>query len=224
MELWLATAKTEEIDEMSWAPITGIITNPSVLLQAGPDWRSSVRALASHRSRNDSVLDRVHIQSIGLERSEILDEMSEYATLLAPRQLIPKVPVTQGGIAATQDLIDQGYHVNVTALCSLPQVEMALNAGARYLSMYVARINDASEDGMAGYRLIEWTREYIDRNGLEAEIMAASVRNVEQYAEVIRRGAGAVAAPPHLLGEILSDELTDRSLQAFSDEWRSTAR
>jgi len=224
MDLWLATAKTSEIDEISWAPIVGIITNPSVLLQAGADWRSTIRALASHRPKSEGVVDRIHLQSIALDHQAILGEMEEYAELLKPGQLIPKVPVTRGGIAATRDLLAQGYTVNMTALCSLPQVEVALDAGATYLSMYVARINDASDDGIAGFRLVEWTRDYIDRNGLDAQIMAASVRTPDQYAEVIRRGAHAVAAPPLLLEEVLKDDLTDRSLQAFADEWRSSVR
>ena len=198
MELWIASAKTSDMDQVAWAPLAGIITNPSVLLQAGSDW-----------------------QSIGLEHREILEEIQEYTHLLAPKQLIPKIPMTSGGIAAARDLVARGYIVNVTAACTLPQVEMALNAGATYVSMYVARINDASSNQTAGYQLVEWTRDYIDRNGLEAKIMAASVRNIEQYGEVIRRGAHAVAAPPQLIKEVVFDELTDTSLKAFAQEWKN---
>lgn len=225
MKIWLATAKIEEIREVSWAPIAGVITNPTVLLDAGSDWRSTIRTLAGYRipGHPRSSLE-VHIQAISRKFEEIMGEMDEYSQLLSPKLLIPKVPIGSGGLAATAELKRRGFDVNVTALCSLPQVQMALNAGASYVSMYVARMNDASENGLAGYQLVEHTRSYIERNGFDAEIMAASVRTPEQYAEVIRLGAHAVAAPPKLLTDAVYHELSAKSLDAFEHAWKEAAR
>ncbi len=50
--------------------------------------------------------------------------------------------------AATHQLASQGIRVNMTLIFSAPQALLAANAVTRYISPFVGRFDDISEDGM----------------------------------------------------------------------------
>lgn len=219
MKIWIATADTRTLNAHRWAPVEGIITNPSVLLEPGPDWEGTLRALAGFDDRGTFRRSAVHVQVLHSDQSGILRELDRFRELLAPKTLICKIPVGEGELAVARRLARDGEEVNMTAVCSLSQLHLAAHAGARHVSIYVARINDHGDDPEAGFRLVEEGRAYLERCGFATEIIAASVRNREQYETVMRRGAHAVAAPPALLDAVLKHELTESSLQTFREQW-----
>jgi transaldolase len=219
MRIWIASADIAEIEQHEWAPIAGIITNPTVLLKAGSDWRSTLQAIATYTPRDGEFSPRVHVQAVSRDRDSIIREMSVYAALLVPKTLICKVPMGPGGIAATKHLVRLGFEVNITGISTIGQLQLAAEAGASFVSVYVARLNDA-RGGDAGYRVVEDARRYLERYDPTIRIMAASVRDVDQYHEVIRLGAHAVAAPPQLIDRVVFDPETERSMEAFAREWR----
>ena len=221
MKIWIASADVDEISDCSWAPLEGIITNPSVLIRAGRDWKSTLRTLAESDWSGLRALEAIHLQAVSRDRDGILGEMECFAQLIQPKRLIAKVPVGPGGFAATPALIAQDMEVNVTGICSLSQAQVAIQAGARFVSVYVARVNDASRHGDGGFRLVADVREYIGRCGVDAQIMAASIRDQTQYEEIVRRGAHAVAATPQLIRQIVQDELTEQSMAAFQNDWEN---
>ena len=62
--------------------------------------------------------------------------------------IVVKVPVTEQGLRACRALRQQGIRVNVT-LCFQPsQALLAAKAGATYISPFIGRLDDVSEDGM----------------------------------------------------------------------------
>lgn len=223
MKIWIASARIATIESLVWLPLEGIITNPSVLLQAGADWRATVRNLARHDFGEGHPLEQVHVQATGATAKDIYAEMAEFRELISPRRLICKIPAVPEGYKVLPRLIDDGMTVNVTAVCSISQAQVALQGGARFVALYVARLNESDRDGTAGYRLVEDIRTYIERNGLDAEIIAASIRDQEQYEHVLRRGVHAVAAPPELLHQVLEHPLTERSVASFRSEWQENA-
>lgn len=219
MKIWIASADVDEIRNCSWAPLEGIITNPSVLIRAGRDWKSTLRNLAVADWSGPRPLEAIHLQAVSRERDGILGEMECFAQLIQPKLLVAKVPVGAAGFAAMPALIDRYTEVNLTGICSLAQAQLAIQAGARFVSIYVARVNDASQNGDGGFRLVADVREYIGRCGLDAQLIAASIRDQTQYEEIVRRGAHAVAATPQLISQIVQDELTEQSLVEFENDW-----
>ena len=223
MQIWIASARISAIQKVLWAPIEGIITNPTVLLQEGPDWCATIQALAHHDFGAAHPLRKVHLQAIGTTRDKILSEMEAFRELLAPRDLICKIPASPGGFAAIPELVRLGLVVNVTAICTLAQAQVAAQAGAAFLSVYVARINDYGEGGLSGFRLLEEVHSYVERLNLNVRVIAASVRDQQQYEEVLRCGVHGVAVSPNLLVEVVEHPLTTRSLDAFHREWDENA-
>ena len=224
MKIWIASAHAPTIASLLWIPLEGIITNPTVLLQAGPDWRATVETLARYDFGEKQPLERVHLQALGVSAEEICAEMRTCSELLSPRRLICKIPAIAAGYEALPHLLDEGMTVNVTAVCSITQAQVALQGGASYVSIYAARLNDFDDRGTAGYRLAEDIRAYIERNRLDAELIAASIRDRAQYEQVLRLGVDAVAAPPELLTQVLEHPLTESSVESFRTEWRENVR
>lgn len=223
MKIWLASAHVPTIESLLWLPLEGIITNPTVLLQAGSDWRGTVRSLGRYNFGDGYPLEHVHLQATGTSAEEIRRELAEYRELLFPRRLICKVPAVPEGFKALPRLVADGLAVNVTAVCSLTQAHVALQSGARFLALYVARLNEDGKDGTAGYRLVEDIRTYMERNRMEAQLIAASIRDQDQYEQVLRCGVHAVAAPPELLRQGLVHPLTESSTASFRAEWKEKA-
>lgn len=224
MEIWLASAKVSEITAHEWVPISGLITNPSVLLAAGSDWRRTIEGIAQLSVVGGADVSNVHLQAIARDRESIVREMLEFAELLSPKHLVCKIPFGLGGLCAIPALAEMGFRTNVTALCTLGQLQLAERAGADYLSVYVARINDNAGGDAAGFRLVDDARSYLERVNSRAKIMAASIRSVDHYDEVIRRGAHSVAASPELLDAVRFNDLTESSLRDFAKKWHSTAK
>ena len=52
------------------------------------------------------------------------------------------------GLAATKVLASEGIPVNMTLCFTVPQAIMAARAGARYVSPFIGRFDDISEDGL----------------------------------------------------------------------------
>lgn len=223
MKIWIASAHVATIESLLWLPLEGIITNPTVLLQAGSDWRATIRSLARYDFGEENPLERVHLQATGASAEEILTEMALYSELLHPRRLICKIPATLEAYRALRWLVRDGMMVNVTAVCSIAQAQVALQGGARFVALYVARLNESGGDGTAGFRLIEDILTYIERNRLDAQVIAASIRNREQYEQVLRGGVHAVAAPPELLMQVPEHPLTESSVESFRAEWQEKA-
>jgi len=88
----------------------------------------------------------VSAETVSLERDEIVSEGRELAGL-APNVVV-KVPTMPEGLAATRALFDLGIKVNMTLCFTVPQSILAARSGAAYVSPFVGRFDDISEDGI----------------------------------------------------------------------------
>ncbi len=212
MKLWIASANKEILKKSYEFPLTGIITNPSVIAMEDKPWRETLKDL------NDFCEDKIHIQVLSTEEEEIYKEVEEFSKYIDKNRLIVKIPMSLGGLKAVPLLKSKGYEVNITAVCNMSQAVLALETDIDYISIYVARINDQGRDGV---EFIENIMEYIKTIGKTTKIIAASVRNKEQLESVIRIGVDAIAITLNLLEEMCSDDLTTKSIEQFEKDWNS---
>lgn len=211
MKLWIASANADEVEyACQYYPIHGVITNPSIIAAEGPDWKHTVSRL------NDIAGDLIHLQVISTAETDILRDFAEFRTLIDKKTLIAKLPMTRDTLKVVPVIKRMGYGVNITAVSTYAQAIVALEEDIDYLSVYVARVSD---DGGDGLRLLHDIRNHVDKKGVSTQLIAASVRNVEQFEEVARVGADGVAAPASLLERVITSPLTDRSIQQFSADW-----
>ena len=63
-------------------------------------------------------------------------------------EIVVKIPLTPAGIAATKQLSDEGIQTNVTLCFQANQALLAAKAGATYISPFLGRLDDVSQQGV----------------------------------------------------------------------------
>ena len=222
MKFFLDTANLEEIQEVaSWGMLAGVTTNPSLYAKIG----GKVADFESHMVKICDIVGPdcpVSAETVAMTRDEIVRDGRRLAAL-APN-IVVKVPTMVEGLAATRVLADEGIRVNMTLCFTVPQAIMAARAGARYISPFVGRFDDISEDGlvqvedivraMANYDFTDSTV-----NGEKVEIIAASLRNPLHVAQAALMGADIATVPYGALKKCVEHPLTDRGLESFMKDW-----
>jgi transaldolase len=93
---------------------------------------------------------------------------------------------------------------------------MAAKAGASYVSPFVGRLDDISQEGMG---LVEQIVEIYSNYGYETEIIVASVRNPIHVLDAALMGADIATIPFNVLSKLAAHPLTDKGLKAFLADW-----
>lgn len=214
MKFFLDTADIAEIEEAeSWGVLAGVTTNPSLYQRVG----GKLAGFHDHVKRIcDIVQGPVSAETVGLERDEIVREGVELAAL-SPCVVV-KVPTMPEGLAATKVLAARGIKVNMTLCFTVPQALMAARAGASYVSPFVGRFDDISEDGVA---MLADTVAAIGNYdfGHEVEVIAASIRSANHVVQAALLGADIATVPFKILEQCVKHPLTDRGLEAFLADW-----
>jgi len=122
-----------------------------------------------------------------------------------------KVPISHLRIGKL--LIERKIPVNFTLCFNLAQVVAAVNVGARYISIFVGRLLDNFQDP---YEIIRSSRKYIDSCSSTAQVIAASIRNIEHLEIAAKAGAHIVTASPEVLLSAMEHEQTASGLKEFS--------
>lgn len=214
MKFFLDTADLAEIEEAaSWGVLAGVTTNPTLYSRIG----GKLSGFHDHLKRICEICEGpVSGETVGLKRDEIVREGEELAAL-APN-LIVKVPVMPEGLAATKCLYDKGIKVNMTLCFTVPQAILSARAGAYYVSPFVGRFDDISEDGIEHLGNTVAAINNYDF-GHSVEVIAASIRSANQVTQAALMGADIATVPFAVLKNIVKHPLTDRGLESFLADW-----
>lgn len=214
MKFFLDTADIAEIEEAeSWGALAGVTTNPSLYLRCG----GKLSGFHDHLKRICEIVDGpVSGETVSLERDEIVREGEELAAI-APN-LVVKVPAIPEGLAATKCLHERGIKVNMTLCFSVPQAMLAARAGASYISPFVGRFDDISEDGIAQLADVVTALGNYDF-GHDVEVIAASIRSANHATQAALMGADIATVPFAVLKNLVKHPLTDRGLESFLADW-----
>ena len=214
MKFFLDTADLNEIKEAaSWGVVAGVTTNPTLYARIGgklADFPAHIKAIC------DAVDGPVSAEAVGETRDEIVAEGIELAAI-APNVVV-KIPTTVEGLAATKQLAERGIKVNMTLCFSVPQALLAARAGAAYISPFVGRFDDISEDGIAQLvDVIDALNNY--DFGHPVEVIAASIRSANHVTKSALNGADIATVPFNVLKSLVKHPLTDRGLESFAADW-----
>jgi transaldolase len=214
LKFFLDTADIAEIEEAaSWGVLAGVTTNPTLYARVG----GKLSGFHDHLKRICEICDGpVNGETVGLKRDEIVREGEELAAL-APNMIV-KIPVMPEGLAATKVLHGKGIKVNATLCFSVPQALLVARAGASYVSPFVGRFDDISEDGIAHLANTVQALENYDF-GHEVEVIAASIRSANHVVQAALMGADIATVPFAVLKNLVKHPLTDRGLDSFLADW-----
>jgi transaldolase len=214
VKFFLDTADLAEIEEAaSWGVVSGVTTNPTLYARIG----GKLADFENHITRICALIDGpVSAEAVGTRRDEIIEE-GRRLSALAPNVVV-KVPTTIEGLAATKTLSSEGIDTNLTLCFSVPQAVMAARAGARYISPFVGRFDDISEDGLDKLEEVIVAITNYDY-GHEVEIIAASIRSANHVTQSALMGADIATVPFGVLKNLIRHPLTDRGLASFEKDW-----
>jgi transaldolase len=214
LKFFLDTAAIAEIEEAaSWGVLAGVTTNPTLYSRTG----GKLADFHAHVMRICAIVDGpVSAEVVGTERAEMVREGVELAAL-APNVVV-KVPVTPEGLAATKTLSGKGIHINATLCFTVPQALLAARAGASYVSPFVGRFDDISEDGIEQLGNIVAALANYDF-GHQVEVIAASIRSANHVVQSALIGADIATVPFAVLKNLVKHPLTDRGLESFLADW-----
>jgi transaldolase len=209
MKLFLDSANLEEIREVAgWGVLDGVTTNPSLCSKEKVSFEDNIRRICALTS------GPVSAECVSLKADEIVPEARVLAKI-APNVAI-KIPVGLEGLKATKTLAGEGIAVNMTLIFSAGQALLAAKAGARFISPFIGRLDDVSEDGMA---LVDEIVEIFGNYHFETEVIVASVRHPRHVIEAARIGADIATVPFAVMEKLVRHPLTDIGIERFLADW-----
>lgn len=215
MKFFIDTANLNEIKEANdLGLIDGVTTNPSLVArEKDVDFKERIAEICK------VVKGDVSAEVTALDTEGMLEQGRELAKI-APNVVV-KCPLTWDGLKATRKFREEGTKVNVTLCFSASQALLAAKAGASYISPFIGRLDDVSENGM---QLIRDIVQIYDNYGFETEVLAASIRHPLHIVECALAGADVVTVPFKVLNQLIQHPLTDKGLNAFLDDWKKSGR
>jgi len=207
MQLYVDSANLKEIQHAaSLGILSGVTTNPSLLAKEDPSVDIKKLILDIHKS----VGGHLSVEVVSLDTDGMLREADEILSWFPDATI--KIPFIPAGLGAVRKLADQDIPTNVTLLFTPNQALIAANAGATYVSVFLGRLDDISTDGIQAVRD---TAEIWDVQGLESQIIAASIRNPLHLLECAKAGAHIATVPYKVLMQSMKHPLTDAGLDTF---------
>ena len=214
MKFFIDTADVKEIQEAhSLGLVDGVTTNPSLVAKTGRNFREVIEEITT-------IVDGpISAEVVSLDHDGMVSEGEELAKIHP--NIVIKVPMTPEGLKATKTLSARGIKVNVTLIFTPTQALLAAKAGAAYVSPFIGRLDDISQDGMG---IIEEIRTIFDNYGFDAEIIVASVRNPIHVLNSALIGADIATIPFSVMMQLAKHPLTDAGIKKFLEDWEKVPK
>jgi len=209
LKLFLDTANIEEIKEaVSLGVISGVTTNPSLIAKEGRDFLEVLKEILS-------IVDGpVSAEVIGLKKEEMVEEAVSLSRL--HKNVVIKIPMCEEGLKAIKILSGMGIRTNATLIFSPSQALLAARAGASYVSPFIGRMDDISNEGL---NLLADIVKIFKNFGISTEIIAASIRHPMHVVEAAKIGADIATVPYSVLIQMVKHPLTDIGIAKFLKDW-----
>jgi len=212
MKLFIDTANIDQIREMAWV-IDGVTTNPTLVAREKRPFEEIVREICGivdgPVSAEVTALDAPGMVSQARALAEIHDNV------------VIKIPMTEAGMRAVNELSQEGIRTNVTLVFSANQALLAAKCGASFVSPFVGRIDDAGGNGM---ELVSEIVEIYRNYGFPTEIIVASVRHPRHVLEAALLGAEIATVPYAVLKKLFNHPLTDVGIDRFLKDWEQVPK
>lgn len=209
MEFFIDTAIIDEIKEINaWGVLSGVTTNPSLIVASGRDFKEVVNEIAA------LVGGAISAEVTALDAEGMIKQGKEVAAW--NEHIVVKLPLTPAGLQACKALTSEGIKTNVTLCFSVPQALLAARAGATYVSPFAGRVDDIGWDGM---QLIREIKEAYVMGDVQTKVLAASIRHPVHVVQAALNGADVATIPYKVFKQMVSNPLTDKGLEGFMKDW-----
>lgn len=209
MKFFIDTANLDQIREaQDLGILDGVTTNPSLMAKEGISGTQKV--LEHYKAICDIVDGDVSAEVISTDFDGMLREAEVLASL--DEKIVVKVPMIKDGVKAINYLTQNGVKTNCTLVFTQGQAILAAKAGATYISPFIGRLDDLSNNGL---ELIANMAHIFAVQGYQSQILAASIRSPLHIVECARLGANVITSPLSAILALLNHPLTDIGLEKF---------
>ena len=191
----------------------GVTTNPSLVAKTGRKFSEVLKEIVAQKP------GPISAEVTALDFAGMMKEGRHYAKY--GDDVVIKVPLVVEGLKAVKAFTAEGIKTNVTLCFSAVQALLAAKAGATYISPFVGRLDDISEDGM---QLIEQIVEIYSNYQFKTQVLVASVRHPIHVLQSARIGADVATIPYKVIEQLAQHPLTDKGLKAFLADWEKVPK
>lgn len=214
MKLFLDTANFQEIRTM-WelGILDGVTTNPSLVAKEGRKFDDVIREITALG------VPSVSAEVVATDAPGMIAQGRELRDIHP--SIYVKVPMTPEGLKATKALAAEGTRVNMTLVFSATQALLAAKVGATYVSPFIGRLDDMSQDGMELiHDIVQIYRNY----HFSTQVLVASVRHPIHVLEAAKAGADIATIPFAVMEKLSQHPLTDIGLARFLKDWQKVPK
>jgi transaldolase len=214
MKIFIDTANLKEIREAAaMGLVDGVTTNPTLVAKEGRPFRQIIEEICQ-------IVDGpISAEVTAVECEGMLKEGRELAKIHP--NVVVKVPLIPEGLKAVRCFNDEGIKTNVTLCFSATQALLAAKAGAHFISPFVGRLDDVSEEGMGLIRQIVTIYRNYD---FKTQVLVASVRHPLHVVDAAMMGADAATMPYSVILQLSKHPLTDIGLKRFLADWEKVQK
>ena len=214
MKIFMDTANVDEIKQyVDWGVVYGVTTNPSLIAKSGRTQAEVIPEIAA------LVSGPVSAEVISTECAGMIEEARKLAKIA--ENVVIKIPCIPEGLKAVKILSAEGIKTNVTLVFSMSQALLAARAGATFVSPFIGRLDDIGQDGV---QLVDNIVKSFKLYGIETEVIAASIRNIEHVEKVMLTGYQIATIPTKVLAQMINHQLTDKGLAQFMADYQNSLK
>jgi len=214
MQFFIDTADVGEIKKaLAMGLCDGVTTNPSLVAKTGRSFEDVLKEIVA------LVPGPISAEVTAVEAEGMLKEARHYAKFGS--QVVIKIPLIVEGLKAVKVLAGEGVKTNVTLCFSAVQALLAAKAGATYVSPFIGRLDDISQDGMALIAdIVQIYRNY----RFDTKVLVASVRHPVHVLEAAKLGADVATIPYAVIDQLAKHPLTEAGLKKFLADWEKVPK
>ncbi|MBU8687115.1 fructose-6-phosphate aldolase [Priestia megaterium] len=221
MKFFIDTANLDDIKKAyKLGVLSGVTTNPSLVAKEGVKFEDRIEEILKTVPEVESVSAEVAPDAETAE--DMIAQAEELIKINGGDQNITiKLPMTIAGLEATRYLAKKGVKTNVTLIFTVNQALLAARAGATYVSPFLGRLDDISEDGV---QLVAKIAELFRIQNIDSQIIAASVRHPDHVTRVALAGAHIATIPYSVIEQLVKHPLTEQGIEKFAADWKNAVQ
>ncbi|MED4266329.1 fructose-6-phosphate aldolase [Priestia megaterium] len=221
MKFFIDTANLDDIKKAyKLGVLSGVTTNPSLVAKEGVKFEDRIEEILKTVPEVESVSAEVTPDAETAE--DMIAQAEELIKINGGDQNITiKLPMTIAGLEATRYLAKKGVKTNVTLIFTVNQALLAARAGATYVSPFLGRLDDISEDGV---QLVAKIAELFCIQNIDSQIIAASVRHPDHVTRVALAGAHIATIPYSVIEQLVKHPLTEQGIEKFAADWKNAVQ
>ncbi|MBO8476913.1 MAG: fructose-6-phosphate aldolase [Bacteroidetes bacterium] len=209
MKFFIDTANLDQIRQAhEMGILDGVTTNPTLMSKEGVKGKEQI---FDHYRKICAIVDGpVSAEVFATDYDGMIREGEELAAI--DPKITVKLPCTKDGIRAVKYFAQKGIATNCTLVFSVGQALLAAKAGATFVSPFIGRLDDISEDGISVVaQIVKVYRTY----GFKTQVLAASIRHTNHIIRCLEIGADVATCPLKAIEGLLNHPLTDKGLDIF---------